>query len=126
MKWLPLTAAALVIILAACIGVWCYLRDSAEQVCSTLSKVEESLWAEDWEAAESALSRVEAEWQELQPRWAVLIDHQEMEDVEVCLVDLKSSVRRRELQEALREAAELEYFLRHTPDAERPAWGNIF
>lgn len=125
MKWLALTAAALIVILAACIGVWYYLRDSAEQVCVTLSAVEEALAAEDWAAAEQGIGRVEAEWQELVPRWAMLIDHQEMEDVEICLVDLKSSVRRRDLQEALKEAAELEYFLRHTPDAERPAWENI-
>ena len=126
MKWLPLTAVALVVILAACIGVWCYLRDSAEGVCMQLSAVEAALAAEDWEAAESALARVEAEWQELAPRWAMLIDHHEMEDVEISLVDLKSAVRRREKQEALKEAAELEYFLLHTPEAERPAWENIF
>ena len=125
MKWLPLTAAALVLILAACIGVWYYLRDSAEQICAEVSTVEEALWAEDWAAAEQGITLVEAEWQELAPRWAMLIDHQEMEDVEICLVDLKSAVRRRELQEALKEAVELEYFLRHTPDAERPAWENI-
>ena len=125
MKWLPLTAAALVLILAACIGVWSYLRDSAEQICAEVSAVEEALWAEDWAAAEQGITQLEAEWQELAPRWAMLIDHQEMEDVEISLVDLKSAVRRRELQEALKEAAELEYFLRHTPDAERPAWENI-
>ena len=125
MKWLAVIGA-LALTLAASIGVWYYLRDSAEQLCRELEKVEQAVQREDWQEAERALDGVEQEWARLQRRWAMLIDHKEMEDIEISLVDLKSAVRGRQRQEALKEGAELAFFLRHTPDAERPGWDNIF
>ena len=125
MKWLLLTAAALLLILFATAGVWLYLTDSAEQVCRELTALEEALEDEEWDRAEQAFDRARAMWEQARPRWAVLIDHGEMEDVEIGFVDLAGAVRRRERDEALKEGAELIFFLRRAPEAERPGWENV-
>ena len=125
MKWLPFTVGALLFVLAAAIGISHYLTDSAERVCRELTEVEQALWREDWPRAESGLERAENEWRQLQGKWAKLIDHKEMEDIEISFVDLRGAVRRKDRNEALKEQTELVFFLRHTPDAERPGWENI-
>ena len=125
MKWLLLTAAALLLILFATAGVWLYLTDSAEQICRELEGLEEALADEDWERAEAVCGQAEARWEQARPRWAVLIDHGEMEDVEIGFTDLSGAVRRRARDEALKELTELKFFLRRAAEAERPGWENI-
>ena len=125
MKWLLLTGAALLLILLATAGVWLYLTDSAEQVCKELAGLEEALIREDWAEAEAVCERAEAAWRQARPRWAVLIDHGEMEDIDFALVSLSGAVLRKERDEASKELAELIFFLRRAPEAERPGWENI-
>ena len=125
MKWLLLTGAALVLILLATAGVWLYLTDSAEQVCKELAGLEEALIREDWAEAEATCERAEAAWRQARPRWAVLIDHGEMEDIDFALVSLSGAVLRKERDEASKELTELIFFLRRAPEAERPGWENI-
>ena len=125
MKWLLLTGAALVLILLAAAGVWSYLTDSAEQVCKELVGLEEALLREDWAEAQAVCERAEAAWEQARPRWAVLIDHGEMEDIDFALVSLRGAVLRKERDEASKELTELTFFLRRAPEAERPGWENI-
>ncbi len=125
MKWLLLTGAALLLILLATAGVWLYLTDSAEQVCRELTGLEEALSAEDWAEAQATCERTEAAWRQARPRWAVLIDHGEMEDIDFALVSLSGAVLRKERDEASKELTELIFFLRRAPQAERPDWENI-
>ena len=125
MKWLLLTAAALMLILFATAGVWLYLTDSAEQICRELEGLEETIGSEDWERAEAVCGQAEAQWEQVRPRWAVLIDHGEMEDVEIGFTDLAGAVRRRARDEALKELTELKFFLRRAAEAARPGWENI-
>ena len=126
MKWLLLTGAALLLILLATAGVWLYLTDSAEQVCKELAGLEEALIREDWAEAEAVCERTEAAWEQARPRWAVLIDHGEMEDIDFALVSLRGAVLRKERDEASKELTELTLFLRRAPEAERPGWENVF
>lgn len=125
MKWLLLTGAALLLILIATAGVWLYLTDSAEQVCGELAGLEEALMNEDWERAEATCERAETAWRQARPRWAVLIDHGEMEDIDFALISLRGAVLRQERDEAAKELTELTFFLRRAPEAERPGWENI-
>ena len=125
MKWLLLTGAALLLILIATAGVWFYLTDSAEQVCQELAGLEEAIESEDWAEAEAVCERAEAAWRQARPRWAVLIDHGEMEDIDFALVSLSGAVLRKERDEASKELTELTFFLRRAPETERPDWENI-
>lgn len=126
MKWLPVAAAALLLTLAAAIGVWLYLANSAEALARELERVEEALAREDWAEAESGLTAVEEEWRRTRPKWAVLIDHNEMEKIDLSLVKLKSAIACREYSDAAAEEAALMFYLRHAPDTEKPGWENIF
>ena len=125
MKWLAVTGAALLLLLGATLGVYCYLESSAETVCRELEGLALALEGEDWQQAELALGQAEELWQQSRPRWAVLIDHKEMEDIDICFVDINSAIRRQDRDSALKEEAELEFFLRQAPDGERPGWDNI-
>ncbi len=125
MKWLLLTGAALLLILLATAGVWFYLTDSAEQVCKELAGLEEAIESGDWAEAEAVCERTEAAWRQVRPRWAVLIDHGEMEDIDFAFVSLKGALGREDRDEALKELTELTFFLRRAPEAERPGWENI-
>ncbi len=125
MKWLLLTGAALLLILLATAGVWFYLTDSAEQVCKELAGLEEALADGDWARAQAVCERAAAAWEQARTRWAVLIDHGEMEDIDFAFVSLKGALGRKARDEALKELTELKFFLRRAAAAERPGWENI-
>ena len=125
MKGLLLTGAALLLILIATAGVWLYLTDSAEQVCQELDGLEEAIMSEDWSRAEEVCRRAEEAWEQIRSRWAMLIDHEEMEDIDFAYVSLKGAIRREDRDEATADLTELVFFLRHAPEADRPGWENI-
>ncbi|MBR5430489.1 MAG: DUF4363 family protein [Firmicutes bacterium] len=125
MKWLILTAAALLLLLILCLMVWCYLTDSAEAVCQELTRLEQALAREDWEQADAACRTAGSRWQELRPRWALLIDQRELEDIDLGLLELSSALRRREREEARLAGEKLRFCLLRAPKAERPGWENI-
>lgn len=125
MKWLAMTAAALILLLGASLVSYYYLAGSAEQVCRELAGVEQALWAEDWQQAEAGLEQAEALWSKARRKWAMLIDHKDMDNIEISMVDLSGAIARRERDVALKEEGELVFFLRQIPDGERPTVENI-
>ncbi|MBR2783539.1 MAG: DUF4363 family protein [Firmicutes bacterium] len=126
MKWLLLTAAALLLILGLSLGVWYYLTDSAEQVCRELDRVEQAAGAENWIDAAAALEAAGERWGELRPRWAWLTDQQQVDAVGLGLTELASLVKRRQQEEALQALNALRFTLRQAAEGERPGWENVF
>ena len=80
---------------------------------------------EDWATAETTLQACDATWQQAAPIWRILIDHQDMQDLELAFIDLHTAIRQQDAQEVERELAALRFYLAHVPDSERVDWGNL-
>jgi hypothetical protein len=93
---------------------------------SPLKNVEENIKRENWEKAEENLWIFEEKWKGNKLIWALLIDHSEIDNIELSIVHIKSYITSRDLTEAKKEIAGLYLYLRHIPETEKLNLKNIF
>lgn len=105
-------------------SVW-YMVQSAEQLSNLLPAIERAVQAQDWTTAQQEYEKCKAEFEQIRKKWEVLINHDDMRDIEIALIDVGSAIAAEDRNEALKEIHELLFFLMHIPDTERVDVGNI-
>ncbi len=82
--------------------------------------------AENWNGAESSLGEVEKTWTKVKGTWSALIDHVEIDNIDVTLAQLQSLIKAKELPGSLSEAAALKTYIGHIPEKEKLKLENLF
>lgn len=80
----------------------------------------------NWNGAESSLDAVVKDWNAVKGTWSALIDHQEIDNIDVTLAQLQTLVKAKELPDTLSEAAALKTFIGHIPEKEKIRLKNLF
>jgi len=102
------------------------LYADAEELTKSIEKMEEHAWANNWKEAGYELDRTMENWSGTKKTWSALIDHQEIDNIDVTLSRLQVLIRGKESADALSEAAVLKKYVSHIPDTEKLTWKNIF
>ncbi len=103
-----------------------YLDRTAGELSAGLQEVGRALEHEDWEQSERAFAGFEQRWRVVRRNWSLVVDHVEIDSVDMRLARLKELIRAREDDEALAEYGEALMLLEHIPERERLTWRNLF
>lgn len=118
-------AIAAAIITASVFAQQILFRDSDQMVLS-IEKVEEGIKKKDWEQAKNQIDRIMKLWADSKGTWSALVDHQEIDNIDVTLSRLQTLVNSKDTASALQEAAALRKFVGHIPNKEKLSLDNVF
>lgn len=102
------------------------LYNDSKKMAQQIEKLEENIVSEDWKNAGNSLDRVNMIWSKVKGKWSALVDHQEVDNIDVTLSRLQKFVESCDKSSSLSEAAALGKFVRHIPEKELPNLSNIF
>jgi len=114
----------LVLLAAAAAAEVIYINRTIDGICEALSRVTEA--AEAGGNTTAALSDLERTWREKRKILALLIEHDEIDNIDEALVSLSTKVRSRDTDDIPEHAARMELYLRHVVTLTDPALQNIF
>lgn len=116
----PLIIAAVltaILIAGGCLTLYA-LNSESQRLNDSLSSLEKDIENQNWNAAAKKLEEFHGRWDKISCFWAMLIDHYEIDNVELVLSHLVSYVKNQDKNEALSEMSSLKTLIKHIPDKE--------
>lgn len=91
-----------------------------------ISRVEDSTVSNDWDNAQESLKKVREKWSGTKKTWAMLIDHMEIDNIDITLTRVEQYILCKDTPSALAEASALMKYVRHIPRKEALSLENVF
>lgn len=118
-------AVGFVILLLLGVLSYKYLEKSSNKLTLDLDQVEVSIHNEDWRNAQQSLMYFNTQWDTSKHWWSLLLDHREIEQMEISLRRLEKYVETQSIPFSMGEVSELKLLLDHISDTEYPSLRNI-
>ncbi len=123
-------AIILTVILIFIIGLdvcsYYYLKNMANAISQSIEDLPDRIDGGDWDAASDGLAKTSRQWSSVKGIWAVLINHQEIDNIEMSLTRLKSFVKYKDINESMAEYNTFKALVEHIPESEKFSLVNIF
>lgn len=109
-------------------GLWMekYLIISSEELAAHFEHLEQALSIQDWEEAGTVLNNSWDIWHKIKKNWAPLIDHEEIDKMDLSVARVAQYVNSKQHSLALAELSVLKLLIRHIPEKESLNLQNIF
>ncbi len=124
------TIASIIIIAASIITVSILsqhtLHRDSDKLVRSIENVEESMKKEDWNQSENQVIEIISIWENVKGTWSVLLDHQEIDNIDVTLTRMQTLIKSRDNSSAPAEAAALKKYVNHIPAKENLNLDNVF
>lgn len=116
----PLIYSSIIIIVIVAFGVFTInmLKNEAENLHTVLIELEKNIYAEEWEKAKDIGKTVEKQWDKYKKKWPMLIDHFEIDNVNINLAELQAYILSNDKTESLSRLAALKILIKHIPERE--------
>lgn len=115
-----------VIIIGASLYTGSLYNNSSNQLEELISNMEISIKSGDWKKTDSEMKKISKRWHQIEGTWATLLDHFEIDNIEISLLRLSKYIESQDSSLTLSEAAALKQYIRHIPEKESLDWKNIF
>lgn len=115
----------LLIIAGGCLTLYS-LNFESQRLDQSLTALEQDIKEQDWDEALKKLKEFNTEWDKVSTFWSMLIDHYEIDNIELILSQLTSYVKSQEKTEALSQMSSLKTLIKHIPEKESFNLRNIF
>ncbi|HYF75411.1 MAG TPA: DUF4363 family protein [Candidatus Nitrosocosmicus sp.] len=126
MKPLVIIAILTILLIAGgCLTLYA-LNSEAERLSDELSSLEEDINNQNWDSATEKLEKFHEKWDRATTLWSMLIDHNEIDSIELVISKLVSYVRTHDKNEALAQLSSLKALIKHIPEKESFNLKNIF
>ncbi len=126
MKPLIIIIALTVLLIAGgCLTLYA-LNSESERLNNSLSILEEDIENQNWEDAAKKLEEFHRKWDKTGLIWSMLVDHYEIDNIEMVLSQLISYVKTHDKNEALSKMSSLRTLIKHIPAKEAFSLQNIF
>lgn len=102
------------------------LRKDSEKLKAEIDITVKYAENENWKDAESSINELGRIWSDVKGSWSALIDHAEIDNIDVTLSQLQTLVKAKELPDTLSESAALKTYIGHIPEKERLKLENLF
>lgn len=99
---------------------------SAGEILAGFSELEEAINQGNWEEAGAGIDMAKKLWNKDKGWWAVVIDHQEIDHIDMAFVRTKQYISKQDRAMAAGEMAVLRHMLEHIPQKEQVNLKNIF
>jgi len=110
-------ALSLIIILIFSWGYYCskLLKTTSSGLDATAASLEDLVKSNKWEEADKKLSDIQKSWDKTEPKWAIMIDHFEIDNIDNSMVRMSKFVEEKSPDDALAELGALRKFIQHIP-----------
>lgn len=116
------TLIATLVLFAVLIGfgtfAYYYIDHTADKLVSQASLVERHGNKENWSQAEKDFSGLHSAWISSSTKWTVLIDHSELDNINISLAKVGEYIKAKDIPGFKSEVAELKLLLKHIPEKE--------
>lgn len=102
------------------------LMTTSQDIASHVDQIEKTIKEGDWDKTEEQLQVLESNWDKTEKKWTVLIDHFEIDNIDISLSRMSKYIEAKEQALALAEAGAVKNLIRHIPDKETLTFKNIF
>jgi len=126
LRTLPTIVIIVVLLLGGSFTSYRYIQTSTRSLEAQFETVEQSITSQQWEAAQKELTTTQQSWDNAKTWWTVLLDHQEIDNIDISLKRLEKYVATRETPLSLGEVATLKLLVDHIYDTEKFTLTNIF
>lgn len=126
MKQILIVSGIIIVIIFIAVFTNFYLESSANTIVSNLDNIEKFSKANDWNNALKELSLLDKDWDKTQSIWAILIEHQEIDNIDISLKKVEKYVETKNLSNVLAEIAATRLLINHIPQTFSPNIVNIF
>jgi hypothetical protein len=115
-----LTVAAIILALLLGLGIfnYYYIDKSAKNLISLAEKIELEVNNSNWSQAEKKYSNLQSKWTGTGVKWTVLINHQELDNINITMAKVKKFMETKDKPGFMTELAELKLLFRHIPEKE--------
>ena len=94
------------------------LNSEAQRLDEDLSTLEETIKNQNWDTASEKLEDFHSRWDKVRSLWSMLIDHYEIDNIELLLSELVSYVDNKDKNESLSRMSSLKTLIKHIPKKE--------
>ncbi|MEG6567415.1 DUF4363 family protein [Thermoanaerobacterium saccharolyticum] len=122
---IPLIATITVLIILVDITSYNYLYSSSNNMEKKLETIEQNIKNEKWMNAKTNADDLEKTWGKVSNKWAILIEHREIDDIDMSLSKLKSFIDTKDKDLSLSELKTLKELYSHIPSNEKLTFENI-
>ena len=117
---------ALIIFLGIGIYSEIWISNTAQEISIEVSKLEEMLHNRNWDEAALLITIIQTEWSSIEERWDIIVDHREMDEIDLALTRSIKFIEAESLDLALAEVAVLKHMVLHIAKKESFKILNIF
>lgn len=113
------------LILAFSLGTYQYIDSSSQGLVRQLEAVESLIDSQNWEQASEDLAKTEKSWEKTKTWWTILLDHQEIDNIDVSLQRTIKYVQSQSTALSLGELSALILLVDHIAETESFTLTNI-
>lgn len=125
MKPFILAIFFLIVIIAGSLMSTYYISSQAEELHKQLVELENYIDSENWSRANSQYKSFKQDWVKIDHKWSMLIDHYEIDYINMDLGELEAYIKTKDKTNALAKISSLQLLVKHIPDKEYPSLKNI-
>ncbi len=125
MRYILLAALFLLIIIVGSIATIYYVQSEAHVLQDDLKQIEKSITEENWEKSYVLFKSFEEKWAVIDHKWSMVIDHTEIDYINMYLGELEAFIKTQDKSSALAKLSSLELLVKHIPEREFPSLKNI-
>lgn len=126
MKYIvPLMVFIIVLIIVLDLISYKYLDKTSNNLSDMINFVQSDIEKENWSKAEKNIDTMEKEWDKVNKKWAILIEHREIDEIEMNMTRLKSHIDTKNKDLSLAELKSLKMLIKHIPLNEKLSIENI-
>lgn len=125
MRTIPTIVIIVVLLLGGSLTTYQYLQTTTQALSTQLESVEKSISTRQWEAAQTEWGAVQRGWDKNKTWWTILLDHQEIDNIDIGLSRLGKYLTTHDIPLSLGELSALKLQVKHISDTEQLNWQNI-
>ena len=125
MRTVPTIIIIVVLLLGGSLTTYIYLQSTAQTLTTQLENIEQSISVQNWPDSEMKLNTTQHQWIKTQTRWTILLDHQEIDAIDISLKRLEKYVQTHNLSLSLAEISTVKQLVEQISNTERFTLSNI-
>jgi len=118
--------AVLLVVLAFGIYTVNSLESDTQQMMTGFGSLEKDIAAGNWSTASKGMDQVQEKWSTHKGWWAIVIDHQEIDNIDMSIARMTKYIELKDRPMASGEASVLKQLLEHIPEKEKINLKNVF
>jgi hypothetical protein len=126
MKRIIIILVIIAIICALNIYTGIFINTSSVELRSEIDQTKTALQAKDNATAASQIKKIRNQWESVESRWEVLVDHRDVDRIDTLMTHLEAMAATDSWDTVMPELDELAFYLTHIDDKQKFRVENIF